>query len=46
MISQNAVTRTLTRSPLIAVVLYIVVAGGLFATAGVAISDIDRKSVV
>jgi general secretion pathway protein M len=36
----NAVTRTLTRSPLIAVVLYAVVIGGLIATAGIAVSNI------
>jgi general secretion pathway protein M len=40
MISQNVITRTLTRSPLIAVTLYIAVAGGLLATAGFAVSDI------
>jgi len=40
MIPQNAIARTLTRSPLIAVVLYIAVAGGLLATAGIAVSDI------
>jgi general secretion pathway protein M len=38
--SQNAITRTLTRSPLIAVVLYIAVAGGLFTIAGIAVLDI------
>jgi general secretion pathway protein M len=40
MISQNAIARTLTRSPLIAVVLYITVTGALLATAGIAVSDI------
>jgi general secretion pathway protein M len=38
--SQNAIARTLTRSPLIAVVLYVVVAGALLATAGIAVSEI------
>src|SRR3981081_4082692 len=38
--SQNAITRTLTRSPLIAVALYIAVAGGLLAIAGLAVLDI------
>src|SRR6202162_5209645 len=37
---QNAITRILTRSPLIAVPLYVAVRGGLLATAGVAVSDI------
>src|ERR1700688_924942 len=37
---QNAITRTLTRSPLIAVTLYVAVLGGLLAMAGVAVSDI------
>ena len=40
MSSGNAITRTLTRSPLIAVVLYLAVLGGLLATAGIAVSDI------
>ncbi len=40
MISGNAIARMLTRSPLIAVVLYIAVAGGLLATAGISIADI------
>ena len=40
MISQNVITRTLTRSPLIAVTLYLAVAGSLLATAGFAVSDI------
>jgi general secretion pathway protein M len=40
MSSQNAIARTLTRSPLIAVVLYVAVLGALLATAGMAISDI------
>jgi len=38
--SANAIARTLTRSPLIAVVLYVAVLGGLLATAGFSISDI------
>src|SRR3981081_4958693 len=38
--SQNAITRTLTRSPLIAVALYIAVAGGLLGIAGIAVLDI------
>lgn len=38
--SQDTIARALTRSPLIAVVLYIAVLGGLLATAGFAISDI------
>jgi general secretion pathway protein M len=36
----HAITRTLTRSPLIAVVLYVVVIGGLLALAGAAVSNI------
>ncbi len=36
----HAITRTLTRSPLLAVVLYVVVIGGLIATAGAAVSNI------
>jgi len=36
----NAIARTLTRSPLIAVVLYLAVAGGLLVAAGVAIANI------
>ena len=36
----HAITRTLTRSPLIAVVLYLVVIGGLLAIAGAAVSNI------
>jgi general secretion pathway protein M len=40
MSSGNAITRTLTRSPLIAVALYVAVLGGLLATAGIAVSDI------
>jgi general secretion pathway protein M len=36
----NAVTRALTHSPLIAVVLYLAVAGGLLVTAGLAIANI------
>jgi general secretion pathway protein M len=39
MTSSLAITRWLTHSPLIAVVLYIAVAGGLIATAGFAVSD-------
>ena len=38
--SQNAIARALTRSPLIAVTLYVAVLGSLLATAGLAISDI------
>jgi general secretion pathway protein M len=38
--SGNAITRTLTHSPLIAVALYVAVAGGLVAMAGFAIADI------
>jgi general secretion pathway protein M len=40
MISQNAIAGMLTRSPLIAVVLYVAALGGLLATAGFAIADI------
>ena len=36
----NLITRTLTHSPLIAVVLYLAVAGGLLVTAGLAIANI------
>ena len=36
----QTITRTLTQSPLIAVVLYITVAGGLLASAGLAVLDI------
>ena len=36
----HAITRTLTRSPLIAVVLYVVVIGGLITTAGIAVANI------
>jgi general secretion pathway protein M len=36
----HAITRTLTRSPLIAVVLYVVVIGGLLVLAGTAVSNI------
>jgi general secretion pathway protein M len=36
----QAITRTLTHSPLIAVVLYLVVVGGLLAMAGTAVSNI------
>lgn len=36
----NAIARALTHSPLIAVVLYLAVAGGLLVTAGVAIASI------
>jgi general secretion pathway protein M len=36
----QAITRTLTRSPLIAVVLYLVTIGGLLAIAGIAVSNI------
>ena len=38
--SADAIVRTLTRSPLIAVVLYVAVFGGLLATASLSISDI------
>jgi len=38
--AQHAIARALTRSPLIAVVLYAVVLGGLLATAGFSIADI------
>jgi general secretion pathway protein M len=40
MSSANFITRLLARSPLIAVVLYIAVAGALLSTAGMALSDI------
>jgi general secretion pathway protein M len=40
MSNAHAVTRTLTRSPLIAVVLYVAVASGLLATCGIAVSNI------
>ena len=36
----NIVTRTLTHSPLIAVVLYLAVVGGLLVTAGLAVANI------
>lgn len=36
----HAITRTLTQSPLIAVVLYLAVIGGLLATAGLSVLDI------
>jgi general secretion pathway protein M len=39
MTSGLGITHTLTRSPLVAVVLYIAVTGGLLATAGIAVSD-------
>ena len=38
--SRDAITRTLTHSPLIAVVLYVAVLGGLLAIAGFAVADI------
>src|SRR5450631_453718 len=38
--SGNAITRTLTHSPLIAAGLYVAVAGGLLAVAGLAVADI------
>jgi general secretion pathway protein M len=38
--SGNAITRTLTHSPLIAVALYVAVASGLLAVAGIAVADI------
>jgi general secretion pathway protein M len=40
MTSAHAISRTLTHSPLIAVVLYIAVAGALLATTGFAVLDI------
>lgn len=40
MMFQNAVTRTLARSPLIAVALYVAVLGGLLAMTAIAVSDI------
>jgi general secretion pathway protein M len=40
MSTMQAITRTLTRSPLIAVVLYVAVAGGLIAAAGIAAANI------
>jgi len=40
MSSATTIARTLTRSPLIAVTLYLAVLGGLLATAGFAVSDI------
>ncbi|HEV7879916.1 type II secretion system protein GspM [Bradyrhizobium sp.] len=40
MSTAQAITRTLTRSPLIAVVLYVVVIGGLLAMAGMAVANI------
>jgi general secretion pathway protein M len=39
MTSGHSITHALARSPLIAVVLYIAVTGGLLATAGIAVSD-------
>jgi general secretion pathway protein M len=36
----HTITRTLTRSPLIAVVLYVAVIGGLIATVGLAVANI------
>jgi general secretion pathway protein M len=38
--ASSAVTRALTHSPLIAVVLYLAIVGGLLATAGVAVASI------
>lgn len=38
--SGNAITRTLTHSPLIAVALYVALTGGLVAMAGFAVADI------
>ena len=47
MTSSLAISRWLTHSPLIAVVLYIAVTGGLLATAGLAVSDIvDRQGAL
>ena len=44
MSTAQAITRSLTRSPLIAVVLYAVLIGGLLAVAGIAVSSIlDRQ---
>ncbi len=40
MSATQAITRTLTRSPLVAVTLYIVAIGGLLATIGIAVMDI------
>jgi general secretion pathway protein M len=40
MIAPGAIARTLTRSPRLAVLLYVLVTGGLFAAAGFAIADI------
>jgi general secretion pathway protein M len=40
MMSGQTITRTLTRSPLIAVTLYVAVIAGLLVTAGIAISDV------
>jgi general secretion pathway protein M len=40
MSTANFVTRSLTRSPLISVVLYVAVIGSLLATAGISVSDI------
>ncbi len=40
MSAENAIARMLTRSPLIAIVLYFAVLGGLLATAGFAVLDI------
>jgi general secretion pathway protein M len=40
MIAASAIARVLTRSPLVAVVLYIVAAGSLLAIAGMAVADI------
>ena len=53
-VSGNAVARTLTGSPLIAVTLYLAVTVGLLLMAGLSIADVfahrqalaDRKSVV
>jgi general secretion pathway protein M len=43
MTSGHGITHTLTRSPLIAVVLYIAVTGALFATAGIAVADMVSR---
>jgi general secretion pathway protein M len=40
MSATQAITRTLTRSPLVAVMLYIVAIGGLLATIAIAVTDI------
>ena len=44
MSSNNAISRLFTRSPLIAVMLYVVVAGGLLAVAAASLLDIRDRS--